>query len=319
MRAVSGGRAARGVALAAGVICGLAVPAIAQDPAGGSTGPVAIERITFVPSTFHVGDVVEARIDLRSSQQPAEPSAENPGPWLVVHDLSLLPRGNDRWELRVTFSVFQAGVRTLPAIDLGSFRIENLKAQADSVLSVGDEGTVEALRPLHPQVAVPGTASAILLAALLILVAPTVVATLSLRLLAASRRFVIQRAQALPRIRLERAVRRQLARVREEPAPVSAESFFVELSHNLRTYLEATLAIPAHASTTHELEDAFASKHLQSGHSGQLAEILATADRVKFGGDSAAAPKLVATGERLIALVGDMERALAAEASHVEP
>ena len=136
----------------------------------------------------------------------------------MVHDLSLLPRGNDRWELRVTFSVFQAGVRTLPAIDLGSFRIENLKAQADSVLSVGDEGTVEALRPLHPQVAGPGPARAILLAALLILVAPTVVAKLSLRLLAAARRFVIQRAQALPRIRLERAVRRQLARGRHHQA-----------------------------------------------------------------------------------------------------
>ena len=299
-------------------MCGIAVPAIGQDAAVGSDGPVTIERITFVPSTFHVGDVVEARVDLYSSREPAQPSTADPGPWLVVHDLSLLPRGGGRWELRVTFSVFQAGVRTLPAIDMGSFRIENLKAQADSVLSVGDEGTVEALRPLHPQVAVPGTSSAILLAALVILVVPTIIAMLSLRLVATVRRFVTQRTERLPRIRLERAVRRQLARVQNDRA-ATAETFFVELSHNLRSYLEATLTIPAHASTTHELQDAFASKQLHAGHSRQLAAILATADRVKFGGDSAGKPEMVATGEQLITLGGDMERAQVAEASHVEP
>ena len=319
MRCRSGTRLPLPSVLAVAALCVGVTPAIAQDSAAApSGGAVAIERITFVPSTFHVGDVVEVRIDLHTAREPAAPEAAATGPWLVIHGLSLLPRGADRWELRVTFSVFQAGVRTLPAIDLGTFRIENLKAQADSVLTVSEEGTVEALRPLHPQVAVPGTAGAILLAALLVLLAPTVVATLSLRLVAALRRLVSQRAQALPRIRLERAVRRQLARVREEASPASAEAFFVELSHNLRTYLEATLSIPAHASTTHELQDAFASKRLQSRHSGQLAEILATADRVKFGGDSAATPQMVATGERLIALVGDMERSLAVEVVDVE-
>ena len=305
-------------AVAAATLCGLGSTLEAQQSELGGRGPVTIEGITFVPSTFHVGDVVEVRVDMSSQQEPGRPIAADTGPWLVLHDLALLPRGGDRWELRIAFSVFQAGVRTLPPIDLSTFRIENLKVQADSVLGAGDESTVDALRPLHPQVAMPGTAAAILLALLLILVAPTALAMLSLRLLAAVRRLLAERAQALPRLRLERTVRRQLARVTEARVPVSAEAFFVELSRTLRTYLEAALSIPAHASTTHELEAAFASTPLHSAQSGELAEILETADRVKFRGDSAEATQMVTTGERLIALVADVERALVAEAANVE-
>ena len=113
-------------------------------------------------------------------------------------------------------------------------------------------------------------------------------------------------------------MRRQLARLDADASQVTAEAFFVELSHNLRAYLEATFDIPAQASTTHELHEAFAAQRL-AGHGGEeLTEILATADRVKFGGDSAAASEMVAIGERLIELITDGETIRQNEGDSVE-
>ena len=282
--------------------------------------PVALEEITFAPAAFQVGDVVELRILFHTRMQPSQPRFEAGGPWLVTRAAELLPRGNDRWELRIMFSVFQPGVQTLPAIDLSSFRIENIKVQADSVLSgTTDDHALESFRPLRSQVAMPGTTARILLLLLLVLVLPSLMAALIIRVIAHVRTFLAERAQTVPRRRLERSMRRQLARLDSDAEQVTPEAFFVELSHNLRGYLEATLDIPAQASTTHELHQAFARQRLGVRQGDELAEILATADRVKFAGDSAAADEMSAIGARLIELITDVETTLPSEGHSVEP
>jgi hypothetical protein len=290
-----------------------------QSPAPATTEQVVLEATTFAPATFAVGDLVELRILLRSKLEPNQPRIEDGGPWLRAHSAELLPRGNDRWELRVTFSVFQPGIQTLPAIELGAFRIENVRVQADSVLgSTTDVGATTALQPLRRQAVMPGTTSRILAALLLVFAAPSLAAAVILRARTRIRAFLAERAHTRPRLRLERSMRRQLARLDADASQVTAEAFFVELSHNLRDYLEATFDIPAQASTTHELHEAFAAQRL-AGHGGEeLTEILATADRVKFGGDSAAASEMVAIGERLIELITDVETIRQNEGDSVE-
>ena len=183
---------------------------------------------------------------------------------------------------------------TLPPIDVGAFRLENIRVQAASLLPRAGEPPAT-LRPPRPQVLLPGTGGALLAGAIAVLVIPRLLVGGMLTVTRRARRWREERARALPRARLERAVRRlQAGSPRSLPAAAETVSFYAQLAHLARGYLAARLRIPAQASTTRELRAALPARGLPSALGAELTAILDTADRVKFAGRHSSAAEMQA-------------------------
>ena len=291
-----------------------------EPPGRGTAAPATVEELSFEPPRFHVGDRVTARVVVRSSRHLTAPAAVAPDEWVVVHRVDTVPRSDGRWEVRVGFSSYRPGVLTLPPIDVGAFRLENIRVQAASLLA-GDRAPAPVLRPPRPQLLLPGTGGVLLGAAAAVLTVPYLLASGGLLLAARARRRRRQRARGLPRARLERAVRRlQASSPRSMAADAETASFYAQLAHLTRDYLAARMRIPAHACTTRELRSALPEHGLHGTPGTELTAILDTADRVKFAGRHSSAAEMQALSERLIALVQAIDAALeaAGEDAHVE-
>ena len=304
--------------LVAGI--GVAGGQSAEAPGRGTAVPATVEELTFEPPRFYVGDRVTARVVVRSSRHLTAPAAVAPDEWVVVHGVDTVPRSDGRWEVRVGFSSYRPGVLTLPPIDVGAFRLENIRVQAASLLA-GDRAAPPVLRPPRPQLLLPGTGGFLLSAAAAVLTVPYLLASGGLLLAGRARRWRQERARGLPRARLERAVRRLQA---SSPRSIAADDetviFYAQLAHLTRDYLAARMRIPAHACTTSELQTALPGHGLHDTVGAELTAILDTADRVKFAGRHSSAAEMQALSEQLVALVREIDAALegAGEDAHVE-
>lgn len=292
----------------------------AEAPGRGAALPATVEQLIFEPPRFYVGDRVTARVVVRSSRQLTAPAAVAPGEWVVVHGVDTVPRSDGRWEVRVGFSSYRPGVITLPPIDVGAFRLENIRVQAAALLS-GERAAAATLRPPRPQLLLPGTRGALLTAAAAVLTVPHLLVSAGLVLARRVRRWRRDQARGLPRARLERAVRRlQASSPRSIAAVAETVSFYAQLAHLIRDYLAARTRIPAHACTTRELQAALPGHGLHGTPGAELTAILDTADRVKFAGRHSSAAEMQALSEQLIALVRVIDAALEGvrEDAHVE-
>ena len=291
-----------------------------EAPGRGTAVPATVEELTLVPPRFHVGDRVTARVVVRSSRQLTAPAAVAPDEWVVVHRVDTVPRSDGRWEVRIGFSSYRPGVLTLPPIDVGAFRLENIRVQAASLLS-GDRAAPPVLRPPRAQLRLPGTGGVLLGAAAVVLTVPYLLASGGLLLAGRARRRRRQRARGLPRARLERAVRRlQASSPRSMAAAAETVTFYAQLAHLTRDYLAARLRIPAHACTTGDLRTALPGHGLHRALGAELTAILDTADRVKFAGRHSSAAEMQALSEQLVALVRAIDATLedVGEDTHVE-
>ncbi len=292
----------------------------AEAPGRGAAVPATVEELTFEPPRFYVGDRVTARVVVRSSRQLTAPAAVAPDEWVVVHGVDTVPRSDGRWEVRVGFSSYRPGVLTLPPIDVGAFRLENIPVQAASLLS-GERAAAPVLRPPRPQLLLPGTGGVLLGAAAAVLTVPYLLVSGGLLLAGRVRRWRRERERGLPRARLERAVRRlQASSPRSIGADAETVTFYAQLAHLSRDYLAARMRIPAHACTTRELRTALPGHGLHATLGAELTAILDTADRVKFAGRHSSAAEMQALSEQLIALVREIDAALegAGEDARVE-
>ena len=281
-----------------------------EAPGQGTAPPATVEELTLEPPRFYVGDRVTARVVVRSSRQLSAPAAVAPDEWVVVHGVETVPRSDGRWEVRVGFSSYRPGVLTLPPIDVGAFRLENIRVQAASLLSA-EPAAAPVLRPPRAQLHLPGTGGVLLSAAAAVLTVPYLLASGAVLLAGRARRRRRQRARALPRARLERAVRRlQASSPRSMAAVAETVSFYAQLAHLTRDYLAARMRIPAHACTTRELRTALPGQGLHGPLAAELTAILDTADRVKFAGRHSSAAEMQALSERLVALVRAIDAAL---------
>lgn len=291
-----------------------------EAPGRGTAVAATVEELTFEPPRFYVGDRVTARVVVRSSRHLTAPAAVAPDEWVVVHGVDTVPRSDGRWEVRVGFSSYRPGVLALPPIDVGAFRLENIRVQAASLLS-GDRDVAPVLRPPRPQLVLPGTGGVLLAVAAAVLTVPHLLVSGGLLLAGRARRRRRQRARGLPRARLERAVRRlQASSPRSMAADAETISFYAQLAHLARDYLAARMRMPAHACTTRELRSALPGHGLPGTLGTGLTAILDTADRVKFAGRHSSAAEMQALSEQLIALVQAIDAALegAGEDAHVE-
>ena len=309
-RTLAGGRAGVWLIVTAAALCGL-VPAAAQV-----TGSDRVQEVWFEPARFVAGERVMARIVVRGGDDLSAPDRVASGEWLTVHDVSVLPRTDGSWEVRVLFSSYRPGVGELPPIDVGPVQLAGIGFLTTSVLPrYGD--VPPALRPPAAQMAVPGTAALLVAAAVAVLTVPYLLVGGALLVAGAGRRMRARRARTRPRVLLERAVQRlQTGGPDGSAAPAaSAEpddvvSFHDRLSRLARDYLAERMALPAHALTVRELGAALPERGLPHGLGADLTAILATADRVKFAGRGAGAAEMQAAARQLVTLARAIDAVL---------
>jgi len=305
--------------LLAAACCGLAPAAAEEHGAGAAGAGVETERVAevrFEPARFVAGDLVLARIVVRSAADLTAPDAVAGGDWLSVHDVEVLARTDGSWEVRVRFTSYRPGVGELPPIDVGPFQLTGIGLLTTSVLPRYGEAP-PAPRPPAPQMAIPGTAALLVGAALAVLVVPYPLVSGVLLLAGAGRRLRARRARTRPRMVLERAVQRLQA---GDPDGVDGAgtagvagdpvSFYARLSRLARGYLAERLALPAHALTVRELRAALPERGLPHGLGSDLTAILEAADRVKFSGGGAAAGEMQAAARQLVTLARAIDAVL---------
>jgi hypothetical protein len=254
------------------LLAGLSVRLAAQD--------YTIKKVTFIPATYHVGDPVELRIAVRSDfadkmvvpQQLSQPS------WGSIDSLRL-KAGEGEAELRLLFTSFAVGTRSLPAINLGPVVLEGINVYITSLVPEGEAD----LAALRGPLLVSGVWWRLALQALAALALPLAAIATVFWALPLVRRRVRARREALPFRRFQKNLR--LARPGLDGLP--ALDFYDWLLGAARAYLAERCRFPALAMTGPELEAALASRVHHRETVDRLAAVFVRAARVKYGGEPA--------------------------------
>lgn len=115
---------------------------------------LSVKDIIFLPKEFYVGDQVELRVSIEDEpgKQFVLPEEYPDSALLEIHDMTM-SRDNGLVELRILFTPFAPGTRSLPAIDLGGAVLDKIKVYTSSLL----DGEKVKFRGIRKPLLVPGT------------------------------------------------------------------------------------------------------------------------------------------------------------------
>lgn len=214
-----------------------------------SSQEYSITRTVFLPSVYYVGDRVELRLSLRSPlldeiQLPQDPPTPS---WGDIHDIRIIDRGDEK-DIRILFTSYYPGTRTLPAINLGPIVLNDISIFVTSILDTNEQDLV----PSQSQIILPGTQMIIILWTLLLLSIPL----LWLAIFKWGRQYLgtlIQRyREGLPYRRLLRS----LKELTSNAGTMDGRNFYITLLDLVRVYLSGRIQVDARSATTRELEAA---------------------------------------------------------------
>ena len=239
-----------------------------------------IERTTFLPQVFYVGDRVEMRVAFRTSPgaAPRLPEESPSIPWGTLHRVGLAEVSTG-WELRVSFTPYQPGTQTLPPIALGDVYLRGIDVPVPSIL---DENRAE-LTPLRDQLLLPATRTLLAVAVAVLVLVP---AMWFLFFKWGRRRFidlVTRYREALPYRRINRALR-QLGNEMDE---MSDRDFYIQLLSDFRSYLSRRMHTEAFSATTEELAGELERYIPTEEDREAVLEVFKFGDRVKFASQRA--------------------------------
>lgn len=239
-----------------------------------------IERTTFLPQVFYVGDRVEMRVAFRTSPgaAPRLPQESPSIAWGTLHRVRLAEVSGG-WELRVSFTPYQPGTQTLPPMELGDVYLRGIDVPVPSIL---DENRSE-LAPLRDQLLLPATRM-LLAAAVAVLVLVPAVWFVFFRW--GRRRFrdlLTRYRDALPYRRINRSLR-QLG---NEMDDMSDRDFYIQLLSDFRSYLSRRMHTEAFSATTEELAGELERYIPTEEDREAVLEVFKFGDRVKFASQRA--------------------------------
>ena len=244
------------------------------------TQEAEIERTTFLPQVFYVGDRVEMRVAFRISPGAAPRlPAESPSiAWGTLHRVRLAEVSGG-WELRVSFTPYQPGTQTLPAMELGDVYLRGIDVPVPSIL---DEDRSK-LTPLRDQLLLPATRMLLAAAAAVLVLVPALWFAFfrwgRRRLRDLLRRY----RDALPYRRINRSLR-QLG---NEMDDMSDRDFYIQLLSDFRSYLSRRMHSEAFSATTEELAGELEHYIPTEEDRGAVLEVFKFGDRVKFASQRA--------------------------------
>ncbi|MGI9256729.1 MAG: hypothetical protein ACR2PY_07320 [Salinispira sp.] len=206
----------------------------------------AVSRMIFLPAIYHVGDMVELRLSLRSnfSQQEIQAPQNIPQPeWGAIHDIRVVSR-DDEQDIRIRFTSFYPGTRTMPPIDLGAIVIGDISIFVTSLL----EGTELAVS--QGQVIFPGTQIIIMLIAILMFTLPL----LGIPMFTWCRRYVRKIVSLYRKRQPYRILEKNLKELTGRASLMDGRNFYIQLLDLVREYLSGRMRQNVKVATTGELE-----------------------------------------------------------------
>lgn len=240
-------------------------------------GQWILERETFIPPEYYVGDSVLLEVVLRS-ETPSVLELPQEFPqldWLEVDSISLDQQG-DLVLIKIAFRSYYPGARALPDLNFGSLTLGGITLFTSSM---SEQLDVRDIRGLRDPFLLPGSIFFALLGLLLLLGLPPGLFFLI--------RFVWRRvAQLLKRMRLKAPYRRFIRTLQWLSLPeqmADQREFYTGLTAGLRAYLSERTQMDYSSCTTREL-----SSRGLNGASPQdwkkVIHLLKQADLVKYAG-----------------------------------
>jgi hypothetical protein len=260
-------RTVRAVILGALLLLIITVALGAQD--------YTISRTVFIPSVYYVGDRVELRLTLRSALlDQIQLPQELPQPaWGTIHDIRIIDRGDEK-DIRILFTSYYPGTRTLPAINLGPILLSDISIFVSSILTSNEQDLV----PSRDQLILPGTQLIIILWSLLVLSVPL----LWLVIFRWGRQYFAQLIaryrEGLPYRRLVKSLRE----LTENAGAMDGRNFYIALLDLVREYLTGRIRVDARSATTRELEFALKKEVDNPSDRNFIVRLFHHGDLVKF-------------------------------------
>jgi hypothetical protein len=248
-------------------VCGV----IAAHDASGQN----VAQIVFIPQTYFIGDLVEARVLVRSSaaldlEIPEQlPERE----WLDFRSVSVGRRA-DGYEVRIVFQPFFVGTRQLPDLDLGSIVLPGVSAV---VSSVGEESELS-LYPVRDQLLLPGTQILILAIVLALVGVPLVLFSAG----GWVRRNVQVLVERYRENRPYRALQKGLRSIQSEMHELDGKRFYIRLLDLMRGYLGGRFAAEIRSATSNELDLHLGRSGIPEEEREPIVQLFRFGDLVKF-------------------------------------
>jgi len=243
-----------------------------------------LESVRFTPSEFYVGEQVELRVTLKVPESvpvvaPAEPPELD---WINIHDIEVVRKGTIT-DIRILFSTFQPGLKTLPSLDFKGLVLEPVKVHTISVLDIDPPPFQEP----SGQMLLPGTTFFLILFITLLLVVPVLVLSLGPGFKKAFLGVISLRKQKKPFERLKKT----LDDLGNSERAQQGDPFYSTLIQEFRIYLHNRTGEDFLSTTSGEFEALFLRIVPDGRMAGELAALLNRGDGTRFGGRS------VPTGE----------------------
>ena len=233
----------------------------------------------FIPPTYYVGDSVllQFRLVWDEEKELAPPSALPQADWLVIDSIDVEQEGYEA-RVAVRFRSYMVGTRSLPEIDLGGIKLDSLKIFTSSL--VEQEGVRE-LRGIRPNLNYSGIRLLIPLFLLILVCSPYMLFLLG--------RYLSERVHLLvkwlyhsgPRRRMKRLIGRLEGRIDDNG---KERVFYIDISDGVRTYLSERTGLDCRSMTTRDIR-ILTPPPVEAALWDELAELLRTADLVKFAGE----------------------------------
>lgn len=270
---------------------------------GFSSNTYKIENIIFLPPQFYVGDEVELRILLSvpNDTELVIPSVFPSASWISIKKIEIA-RVKENPEIRLVFSSFQPGTRTLPSLDLGGILLEGVRIHTKSVLQEESYPFFEALGPI----ALPGTVLYLSLGIVLLAFGPVLVIIFGGRLLVKIKESLKTKRRGWPYRKFLRGMTELEAKIEN----IDNNDFYTALAGELRKYITRRTGKNLLSTTTKE------ARHLLETLFGNpvwirsLVPILEYGDQVRFGNAQAEYPKRKSDFSSYKASVANMEESI---------
>ena len=275
-----------------GVYGGLAVSLFGQS----------IADVIFLPQTYYVGDLVEARAVVRSSEEldltvpEPLPSAE----WIDLRQVSIIQRA-DGYEVRILFQPFFVGTRQLPPLDLGGFTVSGVSAVVSSLR--GEEGELE-LQPVRDQLLLPGTRALIAVIVLSIVGIPLLVVLTG----GWARRKFHALQERYRENRPYRNLNKGLKQLQSEMHELDGKRYYIRLLDLTRSYLEGRYSSVFRSATTGELDPQLRRVGIPAEQRARVIELFQFGDLVKFANHRVTVHDRTRHLEAVKVLSGELQR-----------
>ena len=237
--------------------------------------PQAIAQVVFLPQTFYVGDMVEARVVVRTTET-LNLTVPDPLPvteWITIHSVTIVQRA-DGFEARIVFQPFFVGTRQLPVIGLGAMELSGVSVFVSSMVEPGDTDPA----PVRDQMLLPGTR---------FFVALVVVSVLGLPLLVLGtgkwiRRWIRYLVGRWRENRPYRRLMKNLKVLQTEMHEMDGKRYYIRLLDEARVFFDRHFHASILAATTEELEDRLVQARAPAEVREVLLEMFRFGDLVKF-------------------------------------